>query len=270
MMTRAARDAAYNNGAAVSGSTEMVESWVTASAAFRAQRPGHIDLAYGPGERNKWDLFPGGNPKAPCLVHIHGGYWQFRNREHFACFAEGVLARGWSAAFSGYTLAPAATLTQIVGEVRSALDWLATQGSAHGIAGPIIVSGWSAGGHLAAMMLDHPSVTAGLAISGIYELGPIRDTYLNANLKLNDEEISTLSPLRLPSVGKPLAIAYGTAELPALVRDSREFHAHRARSHGSGPLVPIAKANHYTIMETLRSPNGILTREAMRLMEDAA
>ena len=92
-MTRAARDAAYNNGAAVSGSTEMVESWVTASATFRSQRPKHIDLAYGPGERNKWDLFPGDNPKAPCLVHVHGGYWQFRNREHFSCFAEGVLAR---------------------------------------------------------------------------------------------------------------------------------------------------------------------------------
>jgi arylformamidase len=269
-MTRAARDAAYNNGAAVSGSTEMVETWVAASAAFRLQRPKHIDLAYGPGERNKWDLFPGDNPKTPCLVHIHGGYWQFRNREHFSCFAEGVLARGWSAAFSGYTLAPAATLTQIVREVRSALDWLAAQGSTHGIAGPVIVSGWSAGGHLAAMMLDHPSVTAGLAVSGIYELGPIRDTYLNANLKLTDEEIATLSPLRLPSVGKPLAIAYGTAELPALVRNSREFHAHRAGSHGPGPLVPIAKANHYTIMEALRSPNGLLTRAAMQLAEDAA
>ena len=71
-------------------------------------------------------------------------------------------------------------------------------------------------------------------------------------------------------VGEPLAIAFGTGELPALVRDSREFHAHRARSHGPGPLVPISKANHYTIMETLRSPNGILTRAAMQLVEDAA
>ena len=129
---------------------------------------------------------------------------------------------------------------------------------------------WAAGAHLAAMTLDHPSVRAGLAISGIFELGPIRDTYLNAALKLTDEDVTALSPLRLPSVGKPLAITYGTAELPAIVRNSREYHAHRAQSHVPGPLIPVPNANHYTIMEELRSPNGILTRSVMRLMEDTA
>jgi arylformamidase len=269
-MTRAARDAAYNNAGAVSSSTQIIDGWIAASATFRSQRSTRVDLAYGPRERNKWDLFAGANPKAPCLVHIHGGYWQSRNREHFSCLAEGVLARGWSAALPGYTLAPDATLTQIVGELRSALDWLAMNGSTHGIAGPIILSGWSAGGHLAALLLDHPGVTAGLAISGIFELGPIRDTYLDQRLKLTDEEIATLSPLRLPSVGKPLAISYGTAELPALVRNSRNYHAHRAGSHRPGELIPIPNANHYTGLESLRSPDGILTRTAMRLVEDAA
>jgi acetyl esterase/lipase len=129
-MTHAARDAAYNNSAAVSDSAQIVDRWVAASAAFRSQRPQHLDLAYGPGERNKWDLFLANNPTAPCLVFIHGGYWQSRSREHFSCFAEGVLARGWSAALPGFTLAPNAALTQIVGEVRSALDWLAGQGGA--------------------------------------------------------------------------------------------------------------------------------------------
>jgi len=74
-MSQAARDAAYNNGAAVSDSSQIAERWVAASTAFRGERSQHIDLAYGPGERNKWDLFPGNDPKAPCLVHIHGGYW---------------------------------------------------------------------------------------------------------------------------------------------------------------------------------------------------
>ena len=270
MMSRAERDAAYNNAAAVAGSSQIVERWVAASAALRAQRSKHIDLPYGQGERNKWDLFPGDDPKAPCLVWIHGGYWQMRNRETFSCFAEGVLARGWSAALPGYTLAPAATLTRIVQEIRSALDWLAAEGSAHGIAGPVALSGWSAGGHLTAMALDHPSVRAGLAIAGIFELGPIRDTYLNERLQLTDEEIATLSPLRLSGVGKPLAITYGTAELPALMRDSRDYHAHRAQSHLPGPLIPIPNANHFTIMDEMRSPNGALTRAVMRLMEDTA
>ena len=268
-MSSAARDAAYNNGAAVSGSAQIIDGWIAASRRFRAERPEHLDLAYGAGERNKWDLFPGRDPDAPCLVWIHGGYWQARSRESFACFAEGILAHGWSAALPGYTLAPEATLTEIVRQIGSALDWFAAHRSAHGIRGPIVLSGWSAGGHLTAMALDHPSVRAGLAISGLFELGPIRDTYLNERLRLSDEEIAGLSPLRLKGAAKPLAIAYGTAELFPLVADSRNYHAHRAQAHLPGPLVPVPNANHYTIMDELRSANGLLTRTAIRLLEDA-
>ncbi len=267
-MSHAARDASYNNGTAVADSAQIIDRWVADSAAFRAQHPKHLDLAYGPGERNKWDLFPGDDPKAPCLVFIHGGYWQARNREHFSCFAEGVMTRGWSCAMPGYTLAPGATLTQIVAEIRSALDWLGGHGSAHGIEGPIILSGWSAGGHLAALTLDHPLVRGGYVVSGIYELGPIRDTYLNEKLKLTDEEIAILSPLRLPSVNKRLAIAYGTAELPALVHNSRAFHAYRASFHHAGALFPIPHANHYTGIEQIRLAESIPTRTLFRMMED--
>ncbi len=92
----------YNNGTAVAGSAEIVDRWIAASAAFRAQRPKQPrSWPMAPGERNKWDLFPAADPKAPCLVFIHGGYWQARNREHFSCFAEGVMARGWSVAMLG-------------------------------------------------------------------------------------------------------------------------------------------------------------------------
>jgi arylformamidase len=230
-MSQESRNAAYDNSAAFPDSAEIIRSWVEVSQSLRSQRSRHLDLAYGRGERNKWDLFPGGDPQAPCLVLIHGGYWQSRNRETFSCFAEGLLNHGWSVALPGYILAPAATLADIVQEVRAALDWLMIQDPAHGIAGPIIVSGWSAGGHLAALMLDHPDVVAGLAISGIFELGPIGDTHFNERLNLAGEEIEALSPLRLPSVNRPMVIAYGTAELTALVHNSRQYHAHRAQSH---------------------------------------
>ena len=169
-------------------------------------------------------------------MFIHGGYWQRNSREGFAVLAEGLRAHGWAAALPGYTLAPDASLSDIVAEILAALDWLAGAGPAHGIAGPLVVSGWSAGGHLTALALGHPSVRAGLAISGIFELGPLRDTYLDEKLGLTDAEIATLSPLRLAPVQKPLAIAYGTAELPALIDNSRAFHRHRATAHAPGPL----------------------------------
>lgn len=266
-LSRAERDVSYNNSDAVPNSPALNAAREQRSAAFRAAHPEHLDLAYGPRPRNRWDLFPARDPGAPCLVFIHGGYWQARTREEFACLVEGPYGLGWSAALAGYTLAPDATLTEIVAEIAAALDWLAAHGPAHGIAGPVVLSGWSAGGHLTAMALDHPLVRAGLAISGLFEMGPIRDTYLNEKLRLTDGELATLSPLRLPVVAKPLAIAYGTAELPRLVADSRDLHARRAAAHAPGPLLSVPGADHFTVVLELQSPTGVLTRQLPLLLE---
>jgi acetyl esterase/lipase len=264
-MDRAERDAAYNNSAAVPDSPALNAARIAASAAFRAAHPEALDLPYGARERNKIDLFPGAGPAAPCLVFVHGGYWQRNTREEFCCLIEGVRAHGWSAALPGYTLAPEASLAAIAAELRAALDWMAREAPAHGVAGPIVLSGWSAGGHLAALALDHPAVSAGLAISGVYELGPLRDTYLDEKLHLTDAEVAELSPLRLPAVRKPLAIAYGSRELPPLVDDSRDLHALRAAAHAGGALIPVAGADHFTILDALRDPDGELVRHALLL-----
>ncbi len=265
-MSRAERDAAYDNRAAVADSAALVAERVAASAAFRASVPGALDLPYGAGERQRWDLFPGADASAPCLVFLHGGYWQRGRREEFACLGEGVRARGWSVALAGYTLAPEARLSGIVGEVTAALDWLAAHGEAHGVAGPVVLSGWSAGAHLVAMALGHPRVAAGLAISGVYELGPLRDTAVNEALRLDDAEVAALSPLRLAPVSKTLAIAYGTAELAALAHDSRHLHGLRSEAHQAGALLPVARANHFTVLDGLRRADGVLVRAAVEAL----
>ncbi|MBS0221346.1 MAG: alpha/beta hydrolase [Proteobacteria bacterium] len=265
-MSRAERDAAYNNTMAVKNSADLNAAREAASVAFRRAHPEHLDLRYGPRERNTWDLFPAADPDAPCIVFIHGGYWQRNAKDQFANLIGGPYARGWAAALPGYTLAPDASLTEIVAEIDAALDWLAAHGPEHGIKGKVVLSGWSAGGHLTAACLDHPCVSAGLAISGIFELGPIRDTYLNERLQLTDLEVVRLSPMRLPMVNKPLAIAYGTAELAALVDHSGQLHARRAAAHLPGALIPVAGADHFTIVHELRDADGILTRQLMTLV----
>lgn len=257
-LSRAERDAAYDNARAVPGSSSLKAMRVAASRDFRAAHPGSLDIPYGAGPRQKWDLFPSAQRGAPCLVFIHGGYWQMNSREQFACLAQGVMSHGWSAALPGYTLAPDATLGEIVTEIDDALGWLASTGRAYGIDGPIIVAGWSAGGHLAALALGHPSVKEGLAISGIFDLGRIRGTYINDQLRLSNDEIARLSPMRLPVVDKPLIIAYGTAELPYLVAESRDFHAYRVSGGAPGDLLPIPNANHFTILDEFGAPDGLL------------
>jgi acetyl esterase/lipase len=174
--TQPQRDDAYNNTGMVADSADQIARRNALSAGFRAAHGGHLDLPYGAAERERWDLFPGVDPATPCLVFIHGGYWQRNRREDFCILAQGALAMGWSAALPGYTLAPEASLTTIAWQISRALDWLNAEGPAHGIAGPVVVSGWSAGGHLAALAAEHPAVTAALCMSGVFELGPIRDT----------------------------------------------------------------------------------------------
>jgi arylformamidase len=267
-LSRAERDASYNNSAACPGGAAYSEALRDASAAFRQRAGAKLDVRYGPTDRTAWDLFPAADKAAPCFVFIHGGYWQRGSRDSPSALVEAIMTHGWSAALPGYTLAPDATLTQIVGEIMAALDWLAAEGPSHGIAGgPVVVSGWSAGGHLTAMAAAHKRVTAAMPMSGVFELGPIRDTYLNEKLALTDAEIETLSPLRLPVVRKPMAIAYGTKELPPLVGDSRALHARRAAAHMPGPLVPVAGADHFSILNELRRPHGLLVRHAMDLLK---
>ncbi|MDR4308002.1 alpha/beta hydrolase [Chelatococcus sambhunathii] len=268
-LSQAERDAAYNNSAAIGGNEGWAARRDELAAPYRAARPAHLDLAYGPKPRMKVDLYPAADPAAPCLVYIHGGYWQWNSREPFAHYAEGLEQAGWSVALPSYTLAPEASLTEIVAELGEALDWIAREGPQHGVAGPIVLSGWSAGGHLTAMLLGHSSVVAGLAVSGVYELGPIRDTFLNAALKLSDDEIARLSPLRLPVVDKPLAIAFGTKELPALIRDSRALHAMRTEAGAAGPLIPVEGADHFSIMDGFRTADGAMSRAAIAILAEA-
>ncbi len=261
MLTQAQRDSRYNNSEAVANSVALVAEMREASAVVRAASPAGLDQAYGMTERRKIDLFPATDRGAPCLFFIHGGYWQRNSREGFSVLGEGVRAHGWSVAMPSYTLTPDGTMTNIVDEMRAALDW--TRGQ---VSGPIIVSGWSAGGHLTAMVLGHAAVHAGLAISGIFELGPVRDTYLNEKARITDGEIETLSPLRHPVVPKPMSIAYGSAELPPLVGDSRALHARRSAAHAAGALIPGPGDDHFTIVQSLRRKDGRLTRALLDLV----
>ena len=258
-MTHAERDAAYNNTAAVANVASLHAARAAASEHARAAAPSGLDLRYGPRARNLVDVFPAGDPAAPCLVFLHGGYWQMNSKESFACLGEGVRACGWAAAFPGYTLAPDVSLTEIAAEVDAVLDWLVC-------VGPEQVAGWSAGGQLAALALRHPGVTAGLSISGIHELAPLRDTYLNDRLRLSNSQIADLSPLRLPVVQKPFAIAYGAAELPALILNSVRFHAYRAAAGAPGPLLVAEGCNHFTILSGLCETGSRLTQSLVHLL----
>ncbi len=262
------RDAGFNNSAAVVNSPAILAEWERLSADMRARHPQYLDLRYGPRDRNRIDFLNAG-AKGPTLVFIHGGYWQARAKESFTFCAAGPMAHGINVAFVGYTLAPDATLDQIVDEVRTSIDYLANElPTLGGDPNRMIVSGWSAGGHLSSMVLGHPRVKAGLLISGIYDLKPIPHTYLNEKLNLDDAMATRNSPvLQAGGANKPIAIVVGSGELPLLRKQSADFAAHRAQYGLPVVYEEIPGANHFTIMDALRAPSGRMTTLVRQLAE---
>ncbi|MGQ0545929.1 MAG: alpha/beta hydrolase [Betaproteobacteria bacterium] len=178
-----------------------------------------------------------------------------RAKELFAFLVPGPLAHGISVALVGYTLAPEKRLDGIVGEVRSAIHYLDSRGNR------MLVSGWSAGGHLAAMAMQMPAVNAGLLISGLYDLEPIRHSYINDKLRLDAMEADRSSPISMPAYSEPVTIAYGANELPELCRQSEEY----AKKVKQAKLLRLPGHDHFTILEELASPDGALTAAVREL-----
>jgi arylformamidase len=267
-MSQQDRDLGLNNGVAVAGSADIVAGWERRSADMRKRHSDHLDLRYGPHERNRIDFLKAAE-NGPTLLFIHGGYWQQRAKEAFTVFAVGPMAHGINVALFGYTLAPHATLDQIVAEIFQGIDFLAGQlPDLGGDPSRIVVSGWSAGGHLTSMALSHPNVKAGMAISGIYDLEPIRHSYLNVKLALDEAMSRRNSPImQAGGAMKPLSLVVGNAELPLLRKQTADFAGHRARYGSPVTYEEIPGADHFTILNEMVSPTGRITTLIRQLFE---
>ncbi len=192
-------DRAYANGAFIAGADAYPPKWEAAAAAFRAELGARakLGLAYGPGARQKFDLFmPDGVPRG-LLVYVHGGYWLAFGRESWSHLAAGALARGWACAMPSYTLAPEARIAEITVEIGRAVDAAAGM-----VTGPVVVTGHSAGGHLSARMgcVGAPcgaAVARVVPISPVAELEPLMATAMNARLGITEAEAKVESPALL-------------------------------------------------------------------------
>jgi arylformamidase len=260
---QAVLDASYNLRAAVPEHPAWFERYVATSAAFRARWPGRLDLAYGDSPRQAIDLFlPQGPqaPRPPLLVFIHGGYWQSRDRKDFSFVAEPLVEAGAAVALVGYDLAPAVDMDTIVGQIRHAIAWLHRHAGAQGFdAERICLAGHSAGGHLAAMALATDWTAAfGLpadlikgvcAISGVFDLEPIRLCYLNEVLRLDAEQARRNSPVLLPPQAHcPVMLTVGERETEAFHRQSGAYADALRRANLACELAVQPGLDHFAIV----------------------
>jgi arylformamidase len=266
--SQAELDAKYDNRAAVPHHPAIAAERAERSRALYARARCDRDIPYGTDARQRFDFFHCGNANRPTLAYIHGGYWQWNDKEPSAFIAEGLLARDVNVALIEYTLAPVATMDAIVGEIQSCTRWLlAHLKSQFGAAGQLIVSGHSAGGHLTAIALEVPGVHAGIAISGLYDLEPIRLSYLNAPIRMSQEVAHRNSPVHRTPGNAPCVVTVGGAELSELVRQSTEYAGFlRSKQRNVQELV-LPGDDHFSILEHLARPEGVLANAALAFFE---
>lgn len=270
---QAALDRQYNNRARVGDFGALHRRWVEQSRATVGQLGRPIEVAYGADKRQSVDIWmPAGATRTPtaCLAFIHGGYWQALDKEDCSFLVAPFVAAGVAVAMIEYRLCPAVTMTEIVGDVRGALAALKSAAPDHGIdPARIVLAGHSAGGHLAAMMMTEPGAIAYrgvVSISGLYDLEPIRLSFLNAALKMDAAEAKTLSPVLKPPLHKcPLVLTVGGDEPEEYQRQQTDF-ADTWRAHGVAAEIVPSRGNHFDAMEALADTDSALFKATMALL----
>ncbi len=277
-LTAEAVERGYNNRAAVPEHPQWFERWARESCEVRERLAPRLDLRYGPNPKEALDLFlPAGRVRG-TLLFVHGGYWRALDKADHSFVAEPFVAQGIAVAVANYDLCPQVTVATIVEEIRRCVAWIVREGAAHG-ADParLVVSGHSAGGHLAAAMLATPAIAFGtgrhplagaVSVSGVHDLAPMVLASFNTDLRLDEAEARRLSPVTLrPAADAPILVAVGGDETTEFLRQARllwdAWPANRPAGD-SGPLI-VAGRHHFSIVSDYARADSELTRRTLTL-----
>jgi len=254
----------YNNRARVPEHPAIFASWGAQSKAYRNINTPRV-IEYGPGERSTLDLFDAGD--GPAVMFIHGGYWQALDKSSFSHMARGLNELGVTVAVPSYDLCPNVRVGDIVEQMRAACAIVHRATNA-----PVIVSGHSAGGHIAACLLaTEAHVPAAYAISGLFELAPLIPTSLNEKLGLDETEAQALSPLLWPAPkGKTLDAVVGADESSEYLRQSAAIVAAWGEGGVATRYEEMEAANHFTVIAPLAAASSPMCERLKQLAERGA
>jgi arylformamidase len=246
----------YSPSSAVGGDiSEFITQYIDQSAQARSDLKVLDNLKYGSTKTQVLDFFPCAVPGAPLHVFIHGGYWQQLSQRESAAMAGGVIEVGVNFATLNYTLAPDAHILDMVDECRMALVWLVKHAKELGFSqNEIILSGHSAGAHLAAMLLSDPdgqlananvSISSIILISGIFDLEPIPQTSVNEPLQLSPDDVESLSPMFLhPRISAKTKVVVAESDTSEFKRQSADYFNH-LKANGVDVDFEVVPGHHH-------------------------
>lgn len=217
-----------------------------------------LDLPYGDTPGQRLDIFPAPQANAPVFVFVHGGYFRALDKSQYRYIARPMVAAGCSVALVNYDLAPRVTVAQIIEQVLRAFDWLRQNiGQWNGDPGNILLCGHSVGAFLAASILqqDWPGgsgVRRAALLSGLYDLEPMRRSFLNTALNLSPEDSQRLNPGAAEiGPGPDILLATGGAETGEFLRQTRDFGRDLTQVGRPHDLQILPGITHYTMSRLL-------------------
>lgn len=260
---------AYSSGIHIAGGDRWPDTWAVSAAAFRerlgAENRAELGIAYGPGARNRFDLFlPHGEARG-LVVFVHGGYWMSFDNSSWSHLAAGPVAAGYAVAMPMYTLCPEVPISAITREIGVAIEAAATR-----IAGPIALTGHSAGGHLVSRMISATSplspatrarIRNTVSISGVHDLRPLMRAKLNDTLHIDGSEAAAESPALLePMQGARLFAWVGRNERAEFIRQSELLANVWTGLGAETAFYAEADRHHFDIVDGLTEAGHPLTR----------
>ena len=271
-------EAEYNNRVLVPDNGAYGARWANASTVTRETLTVELDIPYGPGIRNRFDLFRASKRRmaTPLAVYIHGGVWQRGDRKDYSFVANALAARGVDVALPSYTLCPEVKVADIFEELRLFMRALWRKTGRR----PVVI-GHSVGGTMAAAMLatdwsalpDVPDdlVRSAYAISGVFEVEPYVHTTYNVAVRINAEDARKVSPALWPAPkGRTLVAAVGGEESREFVRQSLDIAARWSAADVKAECVIVPGGNHFSIVDELARPGSAMVERVEGLAEAAA
>jgi acetyl esterase/lipase len=221
----------------------------------------------------------------PTLLQIHGGAWIMGSKnEQGVPLMVHLASRGWVCVSANYRLSPRATFPDHMIDLKRAIEWIREHGAEYG-ADPdfLIVTGGSAGGHLAALValtgneaeyqpgFEHvdTSVAGCVAFYGVYDFTDREGVWRHAGLRRLLERHVMKAPLatareawekaspvsRVHPDAPPFFVIHGALDTMVPVEEAQRFCA-TLRQVAGGPVVyaEIPGAQHaFEIFPSLRS-----------------